>query len=91
MSWIRTGSRLQNVARASTQKLSCCSKSRPNDTWGGGHNESRYPKQMGVKSRRLGGGLTMRMKPFISCEIDLFSSSRVRALGEKRHSNGDTP
>lgn len=32
MSCTRTGSRLQKVALASTQKLNCCSKSRPNDT-----------------------------------------------------------
>lgn len=33
MSCTNTGSRLQNVALASTQKLSCCSKSRPKHTW----------------------------------------------------------
>lgn len=33
MSCTNTGSRLQKVALASTQKLSCCSKSRPKDTW----------------------------------------------------------
>lgn len=32
-SWINTGSRFENVARASTKKLSCCSKSRPKLTY----------------------------------------------------------